>query len=520
MKRAALLALLLTACASTARVERVYEGRLLRGRFVEPRAYAAFLRGAIAEASGDLRGALEGYQAAADLDPGGPEVWTRLGAVRCSADPRDPRADEAFGRALARDDGYGRAWEAKAKCAVTRGDGAGSVAAAARAARVDASADEANVLLARSAGADHDAVTREALVSLTLTSRAPVVAWDALDRWAQEHGDVALRVRSLEALVRLDAGRREEVARASEQLAGAGESAGARSLAAAAFEAGDPPLAGSRYPLAARLAVDEAIARGGAAAVEARASRARLSLDEVAARALLSGKPDLARELVSTMARADPSALGASLVLAVAQGRDVPGAARAAGGDAPAVAGAVLVAFGAALWHLAAPQQVREALGRVKHDRIVDGDDRVVRAAVELAARGVLSATALPADGLAELAALGPGTPLPARDDRALDARHAFLALAIEHPKEPRARELGARLAPVASSDPVVAAATALVALAGDAPLARGAGGALLAIDPADPLLAATALRLAEKTGDPEAARRARAALTAHAGVF
>jgi hypothetical protein len=84
------------------------------------------------------------------------------------------------------------------------------------------------------------------------------------------------------------------------------------------------------------------------------------------------------------------------------------------------------------------------------------------------------------------------------------------------HPEAPRARELAARLAPAAGSDAVVAAATALLRLAhGDPPPDARSASALLGIDPADPLLAAIALRLADRVGDADAARRARAALAA-----
>jgi hypothetical protein len=67
----------------------------------------------------------------------------------------------------------------------------------------------------------------------------------------------------------------------------------------------------------------------------------------------------------------------------------------------------------------------------------------------------------------------------------------------------------------VASLDPVVAAADALRTLGSDAVVAPDAPRLLLARNPADPLLAEVALRLAEKVGDRDVARRARAMLTA-----
>jgi hypothetical protein len=129
--------------------------------------------------------------------------------------------------------------------------------------------------------------------------------------------------------------------------------------------------------------------------------------------------------------------------------------------------------------------------------------------------------TALPANGLVELAALrgaSSGEALSPPDRRLLDARHQYLADALGDPRGPATRALGERLAGVAGTDPVVAAASALVQIASSAPIAAGAPAALLTRDPGDALLAATALRLANKTGDTDVATRARATLTALGG--
>ncbi len=208
-------------------------------------------------------------------------------------------------------------------------------------------------------------------------------------------------------------------------------------------------------------------------------------------------------------------------MLAAAEGRDLVGAAVDARRHSPQVSGAGLAAFGTAVVHAVSPDDARATLAALAHAPIVAGDDRVVRPAVELASRGALDMTALPADGLVEIAALrggpsGEGLSLP--DRSRLDLRHQFLAAALADPRGAQTKDLSDRLAPIAGTDPVVAAASALVQIASGAPIAPAAPRELLMRDPGDPLLAATALRLANKTGDSEIATRARATLTAIGG--
>lgn len=109
-------------CARSDGIVRVVDGRAVHGAYVPAEAYASYLRGAIADASGDVAGAVEGYSIAVALGPSDPEVWARLGAAECARQPRDPKADEAFARAFAIDGDYGPAWAAQADCAARRGD--------------------------------------------------------------------------------------------------------------------------------------------------------------------------------------------------------------------------------------------------------------------------------------------------------------------------------------------------------------------------------------------------------------
>jgi hypothetical protein len=513
--------LLATSCGGGSLVERAYDGHVVEGRAIEPEAYAAFLSGALAEASGQGRDALPWYERAAHLDGRSPETFTRLGAVRCALNPSDPQIEKAFARALAIDEGYAGAWVAKARCAAARNDARGTLEAARRAAELDPSADGANALLSRAGQTVHDAATRDALLALTATSRDRVAAWDALASWASSRGDVALWARALESLVKIAPTRRDAVAHAAEELAGAGEIGAARAVAAAAAESGDSPMLEERAPLTARLAVDEAIGQGGADRVRLRATRARLSLEEAGARALLAGQRDLAKEIVAPVVRADPDAVGARLILAASDGKDVIGAAWEARRRGAQLSGAGFVAFGGALVHAVSSDDARATLAAITHGPVVAGDDRVVRRAVELASRGSIEMTVLPSDGLVEIAALRgapSGEALSLPDRRLLDARHQYLAGALADPRGAATQALGTRLATVADSDPVVAAASALVQVASGVPIAAGAPAALLTRDPGDALLAATALRLANKTGDTDVASRARATLAALGG--
>jgi Tfp pilus assembly protein PilF len=514
----------LVGCVAGTGVQRVYDGDVVLGRFVSAEAYAAFLRGAIADADGHLEEAIQAYEEAAARQPASTEVWTRLGDLRCRQAPRDPRAEGALSRALSLDDGYAPAWAARASCALARGDVEAARTAARRAADLDPTADGAHALLARTAGVGRgalDPAMRGRLLALTATARNAVVAWDALATWAEAAGDVPLWAQARRELASRAPSRRREIARAAETLAGLGELGAARSVAAAAVDASPDPLPGGS-PLAARLAVDEAILRHDGDAVRERVTRVRLSLEEAAGRALLAGDRVLARELALEVSRADRSARGPRLVLAACGGGDLGALVHdvASGGSGgPPVTSAAFVAFGLALASGTSAGRAREALrplaGSV--ETMVDGDDRVERPAVELVSRGVLDRAVLPADALVELAVVLGDTPVPP-DGPTLDPRHRYLALALGSPADPRTLELGKRLQG-STGDPVVAAAAALVSLASGAPITPEAPAALLARNAADPLLASIALRLAERVGDHDVAGRARRTLTALGGA-
>lgn len=322
---------------------------------------------------------------------------------------------------------------------------------------------------------------------------------------------------ALAALARLGPTRRDAAARAAEDLAGSGATGPALSLAASAVDASDDPLSAARA-VAARLAVDEAIGRGDPWVVRRRATRGRLGLEEAAARALLCGQREMARSLALSETLADPRAFGARLVLAGAGGSDVMGLREAPPPGLQPISGAAWVAYGEALRHVVTSRVARSVLESLPHDPILAGDDRVVRAAVALAARGIIGPEALPSTGTMELAvvydgAFGRRARNVAVDASTLDARHRYLAFARAAPFDPHTRELGERLHGPSADDPIVSAAAALVDLAADARLESHHARALLDHDPGDVVLASVVLRIAEVTGETETGRLARAVL-------
>jgi len=459
--------LLATSCASTVPVERAYDGRVVEGRYIEPAAYAAYLRGAIAESAGDAKRALAAYTEAARVDPRSTETAQRIADVRCTIDPRECRP-----------------------------------------VRVDAASPPAS---------------RERAIALALDSVDSAAAWDALLVWARARDDVALEAFALARVAAADPSRRDEVAAAAEELANLGQLPAARAVAASAFDVADAPFSDERRPLARRLAVDEAIVRGDADATRRRATRARIGPDEAAARALLHDRPALALDLAIESARADPDDLGSCLVLgavgkgsAVAGCSDVFGAAAAIRKNPRRLPAVVWVAFARAAMRVMGPGGARTALVGVDHEGAVAGDDVVCRAAVALALRGAIDARELPAEGALELAVVRGASaaeigPLP--DARGLDSRHQYLRLALADPGSKDAADLGERLRRIAPDDRVVAAATAAARLGPTVATEPDALAALLARDPGDPLLVAVALRLAIKLGDAVAAEKARTTL-------
>lgn len=524
---AAGIALAVNGCATAPTVSRLYDGRAIEGRYVESDAYAALLRGAIAEATGDARGALASYDRAARSDPHSPELDARIGAVRCALDPHDARADEAIRDALRADASYAPAWEAEASCAAARGDRADAERAAHRAWEVRRARGDDGVRPALLSGAvARDPVAAAAVDLLLATARDPAAAVEAVAAWAREHDAVTLWASALRAQLAVAPSSRSAVAQQVDDLAGMGLASEARAVAAAVADVrdADEPLSCARCELARRLAVDEAIARDDAATARRRAVRMRLTLAELGARWLLAARPDRARAVARDVADADGTAVEPRLLLAAIDPSTGTGNGRALTATAP-VSAATWFAWAAALTHGAPVDAVRATLLAVPREQAAPDDDVVLRREVDLAVRGVLPDNGLSPDAAVEVHAvrwatqtagaigLAPpqetddlGAPLP-------DLRHELLRLAIARAASPRARDLAARLGRLSPRDRVVAAALGIESLRGAEAIDPSQPRQLLAIDPNDPLLAAVALRLAVKVGDADVVRQARAPL-------
>jgi tetratricopeptide (TPR) repeat protein len=157
---AALVVMLAAGCGA-GRVVRVVGGERVLGRFIAPSAYAAYARGAVAEADGDDRVAGVHYRRAAVLDPDGPQIWTRLGAVHCRLEQFES-ASRAFARAMARDASFQPAWHERAQCALRQSRPARALSDSLRAIELDPEREASLSLMLRAAEQARQDVDAEA----------------------------------------------------------------------------------------------------------------------------------------------------------------------------------------------------------------------------------------------------------------------------------------------------------------------------------------------------------------------
>jgi hypothetical protein len=453
----AAFAVFVIGCSAGTRVERVYGANLVAGHYVEPEAYSWFMRASMAEAAGDSQAAAFAYRRVETIDPLADEARAKgSGLAGGRSDCRDAPSLSGPNRALA-------------------------------------------------LGERQMRTARSFIVCRTASGL------DDLAAWAEGHGDASLRDMALQALAAVAPERRTPIVLLAQKLAGRGETASARALAAAAADASQEPWPAA-WRLAAGLAVDEAIYHDDPELATARAARVSMPIEEAAARALLTGHRFVAETLASEAARAKPDAFEPQALLAMDDQRHLLGALIATKTPETPLSAATWVAIGQALSHIESFQSARAGLAGLRHGAAVWGDDVVEGALVELALRGLVGEEPLSPNVRIELRALEPPDgPSVERTvtPSALDLRHQCLALAAEEPKS--ARECADRLSASAPGDAVVAICHALVDAGRRGPNESQAARALLDHDPGNVLLAAAAFSLAGRADDAAEQRRARA---------
>ena len=302
-------------CAGSSTVRRAYGDCALDGRFVDPQAYALVLRGVMAEAAGDPTGALGTYVRASRLDPHGPEVWARiwrgpvLGRPTRRPDRRRVRTRPRRGPDVRARVARARDLRAPPGCTRCR-RGRGSAGAS-------AGRDEDATAVDRGARDRRGTRRRDERRG----SRGRVERARALGRRARRRG--RCWGQALAGLAKVAPLERASVARAAEQLAGPWAS----STRPATWPLPWPTPTQSRRRCrrsAARLAIDEALDWHDLGAARRRSARWRVADDEVAARALLAGQVDAAREVASRVVRGGGSTFGAALVLAAIEHAPAP----------------------------------------------------------------------------------------------------------------------------------------------------------------------------------------------------
>ncbi len=318
------VALLGSACGAAGAVERLYDGRLVRGVEVPSGAFGYALQGAIAEGSGDLPGALAAYEAALKESPDDPALWTRIGVLRCTLDPQDRRAALSLDRALALDADFADARLGRARCLLRRRSETQALGELEAVDPKDRRSTDGEALRLEIKGATspRDALTRsgtleQRALALTLLSPDDPAAWRALLGAARSRRNNALLAYALAGLAHASPEAWREVEGGVHHLIAESRVELAREVAAARADAfREQPR--RIDPIVARLAVDEAIVREAREKIERRAVEGRVSFAEVAARAWLLDRRDLAIDVAKRVLAADPKSRSARALLVVA----------------------------------------------------------------------------------------------------------------------------------------------------------------------------------------------------------
>jgi tetratricopeptide (TPR) repeat protein len=494
MKRVVFAAVLaMTGCAIEPTVPRVYDGHVVEGEFVPSEAYAAYLKGVLAEEAGDYRTALGAYEETVKEDDEDPEPFTRIGDMRCRLDPKDRAADDAFAHAHAIDHGYAPLALARARCAAARGQDAAAAAMVEAVGKADRQSPSIEALYVSLGNAKP---SRTRALALTVASGEHVVAWEALIAWARTHNDAELLANGLIGLLHVAPMRASEVEAGAVELLGQGQLTEARRVAIAAADASpDLGVRNVRDATVARLAIDEALVRGDLAAAERRATRGHIPRSEIAARALFLERGQDALALAVRFLAEDPTDAGAAMVVRAIAPSDPRGTKAPAVADHPPAACALAMAR--ELARAGEVEAARTFLNRVAPERIAPHDPLIGSIAVDLTIRGAIADASLPIELRLEVAARRRDAP-PVVDPNAVDAKHALLFHSMVDPTGAPARALLAKIGAAADRDPLIGYALARAALAAP-PTDWTSVRAAIKASPTDPLVLAVAVELALK---------------------
>ncbi len=280
-------ACLSASCNLGGSVVRLVDGQEVRGRVIGTDAYANYTRGMLLELAESYSEAERAYQRAVDDDPDSPELWTRLGLVRCRLKNRTG-AGSAFARADGLDPEYGPLAIAQSECARFEGDPERALKHARHAVARDPNNPHATATIIVSLQASGKA--REALswaISDALQHASPT-AWKRVATLAKRAGDPAW---ALHATTR------------------------ARALETAIARSGG---AVESCEAATRADLDHAITSGKLGLARDLANRCRLGPGALASRAAALGAAKLAQAQALHVLAADPTDGDAYVALWVA----------------------------------------------------------------------------------------------------------------------------------------------------------------------------------------------------------
>lgn len=375
----------------------MYQGRRIVERYVPPEAYAAFLRGVLADASHDFDEALRQFAIALAEDEDDPEIYARIGEVRCKRDVRDPEADRAYERAFALDALNAGALSSKARCMLLRGQPAAATVLLRRAESTDPTNVALSAFSLRTSAKGGDVTMQERAIALTVLHGDRMEAWDALIAWGYARKEASLVARGLAGLLRTAPERSLEVEKGAVALLAGGKPLLAREVAVAVADAPRAlSVKGPRDATVARLAVDEALSRGDERRALLRATRGHVSLMEVAARAFLLKQSEIAHHAVRIVLDADPSASGARMVSVVLAKEGRAAQSHLAATDTPPSICAFV--FAEYLAASAGSEAARNWLAQVVRAPMPALDPLAGPLAVDLVTRGILPRDALPAE--------------------------------------------------------------------------------------------------------------------------